>query len=335
MIGVVWQPSPPIEEIITLLKLISLIIDTKNIFTACESTIYQLRGLIAYYGKHFWAWFYNPYNKQWYSFDDKNVKTVGDSWEDVVNILQKGKFEPFVLFYERVTSKSGYYHNKKPVLPQYTNEPNNKKPGYVLPPFIIEEAILKPKQNIFIPENYAKPKQDIAPEIPTIKPYPVNITNIYPPVPARPKKAENNTLNQRPLETHSNFPQPKLKLNIFGGQPDIGKLSGDIEELLAVSLELLDGLKAGQNTTLSYISTKLQIHSDMVESNLDETSSKYLHNLTKIIYDALTNYISLPPQNKLKERFKDLSIKELSILLEYISTMQEIFHNSQFITIQL
>ena len=56
--------------------------------------------MICYYGKHYIAFFYNHIRKQWFYFDDSNVKAVGSEWLDIQERCIRGRLQPSVLFYE-------------------------------------------------------------------------------------------------------------------------------------------------------------------------------------------------------------------------------------------
>ena len=54
--------------------------------------------MICYYGKHYDAYFNS--NGVWWVFDDAMVKKLSTDWEDIKKRCEKGKWQPFVLFYE-------------------------------------------------------------------------------------------------------------------------------------------------------------------------------------------------------------------------------------------
>ena len=102
-----------------LLLLIRNVIDIRNIFTTVQKdpAPYKFRGMICFYGKHYDAYFYSDFRKQWLVFDDATVKCIGDTWEHVLERCKLGHFHPSVLFYERVP---GTY---KPAKPVFTSKP--------------------------------------------------------------------------------------------------------------------------------------------------------------------------------------------------------------------
>ena len=62
---------------------------------------YVLRGIICYYGRHYWAYFYSQKNDTWLKFDDEHLQQVG-SWSKVVERSICGNAAPVILFYERI-----------------------------------------------------------------------------------------------------------------------------------------------------------------------------------------------------------------------------------------
>ena len=43
-----------------------------------QNTIYVLRGMITFYGKHYVAYFYSEKFDSWMQFDDEHIRQVGD-----------------------------------------------------------------------------------------------------------------------------------------------------------------------------------------------------------------------------------------------------------------
>mmetsp|Transcript_15333 Transcript_15333/g.17357 ORF Transcript_15333/g.17357 Transcript_15333/m.17357 type:complete len:359 (-) Transcript_15333:1712-2788(-) len=60
--------------------------------------IYQLAGIVAYYGRHYVAFVYHNHFKKWIYCDDSNFKTLG-SWSKVVKKFKDGKWQPELLVY--------------------------------------------------------------------------------------------------------------------------------------------------------------------------------------------------------------------------------------------
>lgn len=46
---------------------------TKN-----RSCVFVLRGMICYYGRHYWAYFYSEQNDSWLKFDDEKLTKCGN-----------------------------------------------------------------------------------------------------------------------------------------------------------------------------------------------------------------------------------------------------------------
>jgi hypothetical protein len=56
--------------------------------------------MIAYYGRHYSAFFHCRSRDQWLIFDDEKIKVVGKSWDDVIANCCRAHWQPSVLFYE-------------------------------------------------------------------------------------------------------------------------------------------------------------------------------------------------------------------------------------------
>ena len=65
-----------------------------------NSMIYIFRGMIVYYGRHYWAYFYSQKFDAWFQFDDAKITRIGN-WEDVCDRCVRGKAIPRTLFYEK------------------------------------------------------------------------------------------------------------------------------------------------------------------------------------------------------------------------------------------
>jgi len=106
-INLVWASSAPtVEEICQTLTLIapnkSLGIDLASVFYGLEKAAsYAFRGMIAYYGRHYSAFFHCRSRNQWLIFDDEKIKVVGNTWDDVIDNCCRAHWQPAVLFYER------------------------------------------------------------------------------------------------------------------------------------------------------------------------------------------------------------------------------------------
>lgn len=88
-------------------------LDMSNIFRLGEdedrpavSSQYGFRGLVCYYGRHYVGFFASRSiedgveQERWFLFDDTRVKRVG-AWEDVRLRIERGGYQPTLLFYER------------------------------------------------------------------------------------------------------------------------------------------------------------------------------------------------------------------------------------------
>ena len=64
------------------------------------SDLYVLRGLIVYYGKHYWAYFYSEKFDGWFQFNDETIKPTGN-FEDVVKHCTISRAIPRTVFYEQ------------------------------------------------------------------------------------------------------------------------------------------------------------------------------------------------------------------------------------------
>eukprot|EP01117_Protostelium_nocturnum_P012479 TRINITY_DN4600_c1_g1_i2.p1 TRINITY_DN4600_c1_g1~~TRINITY_DN4600_c1_g1_i2.p1 ORF type:complete len:630 (+),score=163.38 TRINITY_DN4600_c1_g1_i2:143-2032(+) len=107
-VGIVWDsPDCSREEISSVLKGISEQLDLKKVFDSIEGQVatYHLKGMICYYGHHYDAYFHNKHENTWYVFDDAVVRKVEESgFKGVKKKCVLGKFQPSLLFYERVNS---------------------------------------------------------------------------------------------------------------------------------------------------------------------------------------------------------------------------------------
>ena len=61
---------------------------------------YVLRGMIVYYGRHYWAYFYSQKFDTWFQFDDEHITRTGN-FADVIDKSVRGKAIPRTLFYEK------------------------------------------------------------------------------------------------------------------------------------------------------------------------------------------------------------------------------------------
>jgi hypothetical protein len=80
--------------------------------SACGSTIYRLRGLVCYYGRHYCAFMASEELSCWILLDDQSVTQVG-SWSKVVSRCIGARYQPVMLFYEQMSSAAPH----KPLTP--------------------------------------------------------------------------------------------------------------------------------------------------------------------------------------------------------------------------
>ncbi len=86
-----------------LYSIIAPTIDISKIMEVAETlkqTTYVLRGLICYYGRHYWAYFYSEQYDVWFQFDDEHLRKIG-CFKDVIDKSVRSKAIPRILFYER------------------------------------------------------------------------------------------------------------------------------------------------------------------------------------------------------------------------------------------
>jgi hypothetical protein len=81
--------------------------------TSHGSSEYVFRGMVCYYGRHYVGFFKSRTvengvsQERWFLFDDTRVKLIG-SWDDVRSRVERGVYQPTLLFYER----KGIEHDK-------------------------------------------------------------------------------------------------------------------------------------------------------------------------------------------------------------------------------
>jgi len=101
-IGIVWDTSKPtVDYIYDVMSLVDKHLKVEDMFdSVVQSGTYTFRGMIAYYGLHYNAYFRNPKTNDWLVFDDSRVKKVGSTWVDVIAKCCNGHWQPSVLWYE-------------------------------------------------------------------------------------------------------------------------------------------------------------------------------------------------------------------------------------------
>ena len=65
-----------------------------------QAASYVMRGMIVYYGRHYWAYFYSQKFDAWFQFDDAKITRVGN-FTDVVEKCVRAKAIPRTIFMER------------------------------------------------------------------------------------------------------------------------------------------------------------------------------------------------------------------------------------------
>jgi hypothetical protein len=93
---------------IELRKIFDLIdpkVDLSKFFTPTKDSevkSYQfvLRGMIAYYGRHYWAYFYSQKFDGWFQFNDEHVRPTGN-FQDVIEHCLMCRAIPRTVFFER------------------------------------------------------------------------------------------------------------------------------------------------------------------------------------------------------------------------------------------
>lgn len=115
-----------------MLHMVDLQIDLLKVFSevdspsklSTKSSLYNFRGMICYYGKHYTAYFKSQASGQWFVFDDVTVKPLGKDWSSIQQKCLRGRLQPSVLFYEREgLSGSGAISLMEPIRP--TTPTNN------------------------------------------------------------------------------------------------------------------------------------------------------------------------------------------------------------------
>lgn len=109
-IGVTWKDNPSKELIYRFLESISDFIDLNVVFNhqsndfsrkvVLKDTLLNFKGFIAYYGKHYVAFFYSDKLRTWLLFDDQKVERVG-SWRHAKLRCHRSRYQPVVIFYEK------------------------------------------------------------------------------------------------------------------------------------------------------------------------------------------------------------------------------------------
>ncbi len=67
------------------------------------SPMYQLRGVVCYFGHHYLSFALSEELDQWLLFDDTQIALLG-AWKDVAHAITSRCLQPSVLCYERLSS---------------------------------------------------------------------------------------------------------------------------------------------------------------------------------------------------------------------------------------
>lgn len=110
-VGLSWSTvSIDSVELKVFMNVLSETLDICKVFPLVEyrgvesKLIYHLKGMVCFYGLHYVSIMYAAHSKSWYVFDDVNVLSIGQSWEQVIARVVKGRLQPTLLFYERCLS---------------------------------------------------------------------------------------------------------------------------------------------------------------------------------------------------------------------------------------
>ena len=102
-VGMAWTVSGESSLIVKrLVDCIEVEIDLDEVFenvTATKNNVYRLVGIMAYYGMHYFTFFFHSGIEKWLLYDDATVSEVGKTWDSVKKMLVKGKYQPLVLLY--------------------------------------------------------------------------------------------------------------------------------------------------------------------------------------------------------------------------------------------
>ena len=101
----VWETASSKGVVTSFIEAIPQKLDMGE-FTRGRPVAYELRGMIVYYGRHYFAYFNKLRCKgsdvrEWKMFDDAVVKTVG-KWDKLTKVLVSGRIKPTLLFYVKV-----------------------------------------------------------------------------------------------------------------------------------------------------------------------------------------------------------------------------------------
>ena len=99
-----WQPEvsrPEIEQIWGSLPSTLRLTDfLRQAGDAGGAPLYELAGVVCYYGRHYLAFFWSAVYSGWLMFDDRRVFLVG-GWEELCQRACAGKLQPILFFYQQ------------------------------------------------------------------------------------------------------------------------------------------------------------------------------------------------------------------------------------------
>ena len=81
-------------------------LNLSRVYRVCEvsdspsNATYVFRGMIVYYGRHYWAYFYSQKFDTWFQFDDEKISRIGN-FADVVDKCVRAKAIPRTCFLEK------------------------------------------------------------------------------------------------------------------------------------------------------------------------------------------------------------------------------------------
>ena len=126
VVGFIWETDTPTKlEVKRLVRSCDTHLDVGHLFKSTlspkEPAVAEIKGVIAYYGRHYISYFKSTKSDAWVLFDDAFVKAVGSNWADVQQCLIEGKFQPLLLFYE--CPSNTVFNRVAPMAPAMASSP--------------------------------------------------------------------------------------------------------------------------------------------------------------------------------------------------------------------
>lgn len=116
-IGFAWPSDNPSSEVThSLLNCLEPEIELDYIFhhvLTTQDNLYKLVGIMTYYGRHYFTFFYHSGVAKWLLYDDAQVIEVGSNWEDVKTIMTRGRYQPLILIYANPNPSNKMSSGKK------------------------------------------------------------------------------------------------------------------------------------------------------------------------------------------------------------------------------